>query len=180
MWVCRGSFPTGSCQVKCVREEPCPGCRASSGYSCSSHWSSVTSQALHLVHWSKTTIWNRETLIWHVMKDQCERSVQQANMSVTSFLTCCHSRVLCRRSLAASTRWTHSQGSGSTQRGQSHWELHRSQGWSCPSPPSPRVPGSLSRTWSWTQYYQNEPPWFWTAGLFSPQVLRDMPVRGPT
>lgn len=94
-------------------------------------------------------------------------SVRAVCSKHTSFLTCCHSRVLCRRSLAVSTHWTHSQGSGSTRRGPSHWELHRSQGWSCPSPPSPHVPGSLSRTWSWTQYYQSEPPWFWTPA-FSP------------
>lgn len=50
MWVCPGPFPTGSCQVKSVREEPCPDCTASFGCSCSSHWSSVSSQVLHPGH----------------------------------------------------------------------------------------------------------------------------------
>ncbi len=49
----------------------------------------------------------------------------------------------------------------------SHWRLYQSKGWSCPSQPSPHVPGSPSQTWSWTQYYQSEPPWFWTLA-FSP------------
>lgn len=61
MWVCPGPFPIGFCQVKCAPEEPCPDCRASFGCSCSSHWSSVSFQVLHLGRWSKTMIWNTNT-----------------------------------------------------------------------------------------------------------------------
>lgn len=45
--------------MKSVLEEPCPDCRASFGYSCSSHWSWVASPAQHPGHWRKTKIWNK-------------------------------------------------------------------------------------------------------------------------
>ena len=100
-----------------------------------------------------------------------------------SFVTCFRSHVLCQRSLAASTHWTHNQGKGLVLRGHSHWKSCQRHGWSCPSPLSPHVPGFLSQTWSWTRCYQCESPWFWPFSrflLFYPQVLCGVPVTGLT